>query len=196
MASKVDICNLALSHFGQAANISSISPPDGSAEAEHCAQFYPMALAECLEAHAWTFAKKRATLAEVTNDREDFEYKYALPADCAKPRALLPEGYTNSEDDSAVFEREGSYLYTNEANATLVYTFNLTDTTKFSGLFTMALSLKLAAYIVGPITKDPTGRTQALLADRGERKLGEAKASDANSERNRATHRSTAARAR
>ena len=34
MVSKTDICNLALSHFGQAADISSIDPPDGSAEAE------------------------------------------------------------------------------------------------------------------------------------------------------------------
>ena len=34
MASEVDICNLALSHFGQDTKIDAIDPPDGSAEAE------------------------------------------------------------------------------------------------------------------------------------------------------------------
>lgn len=196
MASQVDICNLAMAHFGQAANISSIDPVDGSAEAEHCARFYPIVLAEQLEAHDWTFARKRATLAELTNDRDDFAYKYQVPADCQKPLRLLPEGYGDDQNDGADYQREGSFLYTDEANATLVYTKRLTDTTKFSGLFVTAFSLKLAAYVVGPITKDPTGRTQALLADRAERKLNEAKVSDANSERKRATHTSTAAGAR
>jgi hypothetical protein len=196
MASKTDICNLALSHFGQAADISSIDPPDGSAEAEHCARFYPIALAEMLEAHPWTFAAKRDTLAELTNDRDDFAYKYQLPADCVKPRRLLPDGYSSDEDDGAEYQREGSYIYTDEADATLVYTYRLNDTTKFSGLFVTALSLRLASYIAGPIIKDPSGAVQDRLYQRSERKLAEAKVSDANSERSRATHTSTAARAR
>lgn len=196
MSSKVDICNLALSHFGQDANIASIDPSDGSVEADACARFYPIALAEMLEAHDWTFARKRATLAEVTNDRDDFAYKYALPADCVKARRLLPEGYSAGPNDSADYELEGTFIYTDEVNATLVYTRNLTDTTKFSGLFVTGLSMKLAAYVVGPITKDPSGRTQALMSDRADRKIGEAKAADANSERKRATHTSTAAGAR
>jgi hypothetical protein len=193
MASKVDICNLALSHFGQDANISSIDPSDGSVEADACARFYPIALAELLECHDWTFARKRATLAEVTNDRDDFAYKYAVPSDLAMPRRLLPDGYSDDQNDGADYQREGSFIYTDEVDATLIYTYRLTDTTKFSGLFTTALSMKLAAYVVGPITKDPTGRTQALMSDRADRKLGEAKVADANSERKRATHTSTAA---
>jgi hypothetical protein len=198
MASQVDICNLAMSHFGQAANISSIDPVDGSAEAEHCARFYPIVLAELLEAANWTFARKRATLAEVTNDREDFGFKYAFPADCQKARYLLADGYTADLSDSAseTYEIEGSFIYTDAADATLVYTKRLTDTTKFSGMFVTGFSLQLAAYVVGPITKDPSGRTQALLADRATRKLNEAKVVDANSERRRAVHRSTAERAR
>ncbi len=196
MSSKVDICNLALSHFGQDANIASIDPPDGSVEADHCARFYPIALREMLEAFDWTFARKRATLAELTNDREDFAYKYALPADCVIARRVLPDGYSDDLTDGADYQIEGSFLYTDEANATLVYTRNLTDTTKFSGLFVAGFSMKLAAYVVGPITKDPSGRTQALMSDRADRKIGEAKAADANSEKKRATYTSTAARAR
>lgn len=196
MASTVDICNLAMSHFGQAANISSINPPDGSAEAEHCARFYPVALVEALEFHPWTFAKKHATLAELVNDRDDFAHAYALPADCVKPRRVLPEGYTDDENDGVEFDCEGGKLFTNAANATLVYTFKQVDPTKFSGPFVTGLSLKLAAYVAGPIVKEPSGRMQALLEQRAALKLSEAAASNGNSDRHRAVHRPTARRAR
>ena len=43
MASAVDICNLALSHLGDTATVASLDPPEGSAQAEHCARFYPVA---------------------------------------------------------------------------------------------------------------------------------------------------------
>lgn len=195
MASAIDICNLALSHFGQDGVISAISPPDGSAEAEHCARFYPIARDELLEMHPWTFASKRATLAELTNDREDFEYRYAVPADCLKPRRLLPDGY-DDEDHGSTFEWEGSSLYADESLATLVYTYKLTDTTKFSPLFVTALSYLLASYVVGPIRKDETGRSQQSLRQMGEALANRAAASNANADRRRASHTSTAKAAR
>ena len=60
MASEVDICNLALSHLGDTATIASLDPPEGSAQAEHCARFYPIARDSLLEMHAWGFATSRA----------------------------------------------------------------------------------------------------------------------------------------
>ena len=42
MASVADICNMALGHLGDSATVASIDPPEGSAQAEHCARFYPM----------------------------------------------------------------------------------------------------------------------------------------------------------
>jgi hypothetical protein len=195
VASKIDIWNLALSHFGNAANVS--APTEESAEAEHCRRFYPIALREALEAHAWTFASKRATLAELaTNPREDFEHAYSLPADCVKPRKMLPEGYTDSENDGAVFEWWGTTLYTDEANASLVYTFALDDTTKFSPLFVIGLSYLLAGYLVGPMRKDETGKSQAAMRNLAEHKLFVAAASNASATRHRATHTPTAARVR
>ena len=196
MASEIDICNLALSHFGQSASVSSINPPDGSAEAEHCQRFYPIARDELLEHHAWTFASKRATLAEVTNDRTDFAYKYALPADCLKPRRVLPAGYAEDEMNGAVFEWEDTSLYTNEASATLVYTFKFTNTARMSPKFVSALAWRLASYISGPITKDATGRIQGNLFQRSVVELGHAMTSNANADRNRAAHVSTAKAAR
>lgn len=196
MASAVDICNLALSHFGQDASIDAIEPPDGSTEAEHAARFYPIALNELLEEFDWSFARKRATLAEVANDRDDVAYRYARPADCLKERRLLPDGYSDDQNDGAVYQREGDYIYSDEALATLVYTRLLTDTTKFSPLFVIALSWRLASYLVGPIVKDPSGRTQMQMRKVGDNIAGQAKASDANSDKKRATYTSTAERVR
>jgi hypothetical protein len=163
VASEVDICNLALSHFGQDASIDAIDPPDGSVEAEHCSIFYPIARDQQLELMPWTFATQRAALTEVTNDRDDWGYRYVLPTGCIKPRIVLPDGYTSTEDDGVPFEREGDSIYANESGATLVYTFRQTDPTKFNPGFVTALSWLLASYVLGP---DPEGpdRTDPGLA--------------------------------
>lgn len=194
MASAVDICNLALSHFGQDANLSSLT--EQSIEAEHCSRFYPIALNELLEEFDWSFARKRATLAEVTNDREDFEYRYARPADCLKERRLLPDGYADDSNDVAEYQREGQNIYSNEPLATLVYTQLLTDTTKFSPLFVVTLSWRVAAYVSGPILKDPSGGVPVRMRKVSDTMAKDAKASDANIDRKRATHTSTAKGAR
>lgn len=196
MASEVDVCNLALSHIGQAADISAISPPDGSADADHCARFYPIARNELLEEFDWTFARKRATLAELTNDREDFAFRYARPSDCLKERRLLPDGYTDDQNDVGIWQREGDSIYTDDELSVLVYTRLLNDPTKFSPLFVIALSWRVASYIAGPILKDPTGQTAIRLRNVSDAMAGHAKVSDANLDRKRATHTSTAERAR
>lgn len=196
MASEVDICNLALTTFGQTASIDSLDPPDGSAEAEYCVRFYPIARDAALEAHWWPFATKRATLAQMVNDRPDWAYRYAAPADMVKPQAVLASGYGNDEDEGAAFQWEAGSLYTDEADAVLRYTFRLRDTTKFTPLFVIGLSTMLAGYLVGPMAKDPTGATQLKLMQLAQRQLGDAAVSAANATRRRATFASTARRSR
>lgn len=94
MASEVDICNLALGHLGDAATVSSISPPEGSAQAEHCARFYPIARDLTLEAHEWGFATKRQNMALLGSSASsdigatgvtpppEWTYVYAMPSGC------------------------------------------------------------------------------------------------------------------
>lgn len=81
MASDIDICNLALARLGDEANVSSINPPDQSAQANYCARFYPMSLASILDDHNWGFATKTATLALVTNSNSLWDYCYEVPSD-------------------------------------------------------------------------------------------------------------------
>ena len=65
MASVVDLCNLSLARLGDEANVVSIEPPDGSAQAAHCARFLPMVRDSLLQAHAWGFALRREALLRV-----------------------------------------------------------------------------------------------------------------------------------
>jgi hypothetical protein len=161
MASDVQICNMALSHVGSAARVTTISPPDGSVEAGHCATFYSVVRLELIELFTWRFSLKRATLAEVANDSSAWAYAYALPSDCITPLRVLGQGLevsdlyacAISDRGSAEFDIEGQVVYTNEPEATLVYKRDVTDTTRFTPGFTAAFGFLLASYLAGPIVK-------------------------------------------
>lgn len=169
MASVVQICNMALSHIGSDARVSSISPPDGSVEAGYCATFYDQARTELLEPGTWAFALARASLAQVANLSDLWLYAYTLPSDCLRARRILRLGaditvftqdeyqYQTDDNDSSTFEIEGSVLYTNAPNAVLVYTRDLIDTTRFTPSFTTAFSYLLSSYLAGPILKGSEG---------------------------------------
>lgn len=186
MASEVDIVNIALSHLGDTANVSSIDPPEGSAQAQHCARFYPIARDALLEMHAWGFATKRIVLPLLSDSLEQWKYVYQAPSDALNLIAVLaPDAMDDYSQDLPVpytqvgivntgqglytpqpFEVETlqdgtSVIYTNQEEATLRYTVKLTDTTQFSPLFTSALTHLLASYLAGPILKGEVGRTES-----------------------------------
>lgn len=169
MPSAVQICNMALSHIGSEARVSSIEPPDGSVEAGHCATFYDPARTEMLEPGNWAFSLKRAQLAEVTNPSTVWAFAYAKPSDCLRPlRVLRPSGVVTvftqdvagfhaDDRNSASFDIEGELILTNEPEAVLTYVRDVTDTTRFPSSFASALSYLLAAYVAGPIIKGSEG---------------------------------------
>lgn len=170
MASVVDICNTALSHLGDEAGVISISPPDGTVQAAHCGRFYPIARDAVLQAFPWTFATRRAVLAELANPSpDDWVYAYALPNGCLRPLAALNPGTPAvnlwaGESDTGSYsyivesaEGGGLVLYTNTQAAVLRYIGLVTDTTKFPPLVVLAMARLLAAYLAGPILKGDTG---------------------------------------
>jgi hypothetical protein len=156
MASVAQICNMALSHIGSDARVSSISPPDGSVEAGHCATFFDQARTELLEPGSWAFALKRAALAQITNTSTGWLFAYTKPSDCLRPLRVLRAG---SSDDSqgANYTLEGDTLFTNEEDAMLLYARDVTDVNKFTASFVSALGYLLAAYVAGPIIKGSEG---------------------------------------
>lgn len=169
-ASEVLVSNMALSHIGAKANVSAISPPDGSVESAHCARFFAQARQEMLELGAWQFSLKRALLAEATNESDVWAYAYVVPSDCMRALRILRASagqltvfnqdtvsYDPTDDGGAPFTREGDVLFTNEPEAVLVYVRDVSDTTKWTASFAQALSYRLAGYLAGPIVKGTEG---------------------------------------
>lgn len=209
MASEVDICNLALGHLGDAATVSSIDPPEGSAQAEHCARFYPIARDSLLELHSWNFATTRATLALLGSAWPEWKYCYATPGDAVNILAILD---SQAQDDYSVSNNfgftqsgiplvgSGTYtpqpysqetlsdgtlvIYTNQENAVCRYTRTITDTTVFSPLFVDALAWYLASYLAGPVIKGDAGAAESKRCmNNAMGMMGKATTSDANQRR-------------
>jgi hypothetical protein len=206
MASPVDIANLALAHLGDDADVASFDPPEGSAQAEHCARFYPIARDSLLELHPWTFATTTQALALVGTAPDGWLYSYQLPNLCLKPLLVYTPGsrryYGSAGDDcgfgvtgvrtvgNSEFEVEmlpdlsGQVILTDVPDAILRYTLTVEDTTRFSPLFVEALSWYLATMLAGPVVKGDSGVAAAkscwaIFMNR----LGEARMADANKSR-------------
>jgi len=218
MASEVDICNLALGHLGDNATVSSISPPEGSAQSEHCARFYPIARDALLEMHNWNFSMRRVNLAEIENTWPEWKYSYVLPGDSINIIAVMPPqanddyasrfvptdtpdfahnyspviaaGRYSPQPFSVEIASDGNHvLYTNQEEAMLRYTCYVTDTTSFSPLFVMTLSWQLAAMLAGPVIKGDAGSAEAKRCTQmAMGYMSQAKVSDSNQRRNNIEH--------
>lgn len=160
MANEVEICRIALGLLGDRASVQSISPPDSSVQANHCATFYPLARDAVLDCDfEWTFCTRRATLAALTNDVYDWDYKYQKPNKCLRARRLLP--YQAADSHVGVpFKIENDFVYTNEDQATLVFIYHETDTSKYAQPVVDAIARRLASYLAGPIVKGDAGRKE------------------------------------
>lgn len=200
MASVVDICNLALAHLGDSATVSNIDPPEGSAQAEHCARFYPIARDSLLEMHPWSFATRRAALADLGSDVEQWDYAYAPPADMLAIIAILPPdaisdsnyaagAYTPQDYSCEINATGASVIYTNQEAAIARYVAFVSDSSRFSPSFTMTLSWHLASLLAGPILKGEAGAAEAKrCAAVVESYLAKARESDAGDRRAPAAH--------
>lgn len=162
MASSVTISNMALSHIGASARVSSISPPDGSVLAGHCDTFYAHCRQELLELGSWKFALRRVALAELSsNPSLVWGYAYALPSQCLMPRRVLQAG-AKPDSESAAFTVEGETLFTDQDEAQLLYIEDVTDPTKFTAEFVSSLSFLMASYLAGPVIKGTEGARMAV----------------------------------
>lgn len=209
MASEVDICNLALGHLGDTATVSSIDPPEGSPQAEHCARFYPIARDSLLEMHTWGFATTRSQLALIGSSWPEWRYCYASPSDALNiisilaPQAaddysvgmqwqntaygvpIVMQGvYTPQPFAQETLESGAVVIYTNQEDAVCRYTRFITDTTIFSPLFVDALAWYLASYLAGPVLKGDVGAAEAKRCMANAMgMLGKAAVSDSNQRR-------------
>ena len=90
-ASEVSVCNLALARLGIDVPIANLETEQSKA-ASQCRLHYETARDAMLADFPWNFARRRAALAELADDpAEGWEYNYALPNDCLRVVAVIPE---------------------------------------------------------------------------------------------------------
>lgn len=163
----IQICNEAISDL-PAHPITDLS--DGTTEAEECARHLPGVVADLLGEHDFDFARRRAVLAPIANDRPgEWQYAYALPDAEASPVALIWPRYGGSVDVVTTpmvwFSVMAAYqpamltdfviadgkLYTNMIDAVLEYSIEAVEPTKWPALFAQTVIRLLAARIYRPI---------------------------------------------
>lgn len=160
-----DICNMALAEIA-AGPIMAVT--DNSIEAREVSRFAAPLLAEVATWSDWSFAIARAVLIATANDRPaEWMQAYFTPANCVRPLAIraqqddamrLPTGgpfpFPMQEAAPLAFMHEGGLVYTNVANASLVFAAAVTDPGALPPLLQRAFALELAARVAIPIRKD------------------------------------------
>lgn len=153
----VDIANLALSYLGDAANVTTLDPAEGSAQADHCARFLPIAKRELLESFPWSFALRTAKLARYAPQEGAKYFDYALPSDCVRLLNILREPLSPllTRPDNVQFielmSGQTKVIRTLSCQAYAVYISEDVSTNRYSAEFTQALAWSLAAKLAGPI---------------------------------------------
>jgi hypothetical protein len=152
---EVSICNMALSHLGKYV-ITALT--DDTQEARKCNLYYDFARDFVLRGFPWNFAEKRLALTLLSAvEPTGYDYAYTYPTDCVKARRLYNEVeggepikfVINVNDDL-----DTKYIYTDEADAILVYTARVEDPTLFDSSFVVALSFYLASLLAGPLGRE------------------------------------------
>lgn len=110
-----DIVNRALTRLGEEA-ITEKDKEEQTLKWKLCKGFYLQTILESLATTPWTSSQKHAVLEKIENDNyTEYQYAYALPADCAKPIQLKNNEY---------YIVIGDVLYTDQEDAILRYVSN------------------------------------------------------------------------
>lgn len=139
MASKINICNIALQKVG-ANRITSLD--DGTAEANFCSTVYDQIVEEVISEGAWSAAIRRASLAQTTNTPAfEYTYEYQLPVD---PRCISVVEINACLASEVPYVIEGDKLLCNETSAQIKYTVFLTSSSSYGVFLTSAIVARLA----------------------------------------------------
>ena len=162
MATDIDIVNTGLAHLGNEALVQSINPPDGSAEADHCARFYPIARDKVLE-WGWSFNTRRESMSALVEEPiGGWTFAYSLPNNCLRVLAVYNYGETDENNVQPFVQETNSsgelILYTDVEDATVKYAVGITDTAKFSPSCITALGRMMAHFLAGPLIKGAEGQ--------------------------------------
>lgn len=118
MTSPVDVCNIALAEIGSKAEVSQVSPPDGSQASIICARLYQPKIDALSRAAHWNCLRAQKSLDLVMARQGTPEnpsgttlpappwpwlYAYAYPTDCLLARFILPMPPQSSPSGVPIF---------------------------------------------------------------------------------------------
>lgn len=182
MATKVDICNMALSHIGSQSHVQSLT--EASVEAKQCNLVFDTVLEEVLRQHPWSFATRVATLVKhAAAPPPDWRYRYQYPADCLNAFELLTAASTRTSPPipykiELLDDGSTKTILSDADGVSLRYVMRVSDTVLLDAQFTEALSWRLARELAMPLTRKAS---VWQLAEQGYRlTVGGAWASDFN----------------
>jgi len=176
-SSEVEICNKALARAGVNSFITALD--NATAEAASCRVLYPPCRDALLATSPWPFAKRRATLAPLSNvTRTGYLYAFLLPADCLVVREIW-SGHRRPRADQRIPYAihnavDGRILCTDLSAPDIEYTARVTNVTLYHPLFEEALTWALAADLALSLAKDI--RQEQLARVRSEQMLTRAQA--------------------
>lgn len=173
MADQIQIYNIALARVGHTKRVLTLS--DATMERETCALFYELCRDSVLRDFPWRFAKRTVALTQLEGTPpEKWLYIYEKPTGCLKARYIEYPGNRNPRaEDKIKFEVASissddltytlpdvapnpavsvDVIFTDQDEAVLTYTEQVTDTTRFDPLFVSALAWRLAAELGLPLT--------------------------------------------
>lgn len=168
MNSVIQICNIALSHFG-GGEINSLD--EASEPARKCNLYYESSRDQVLRDFPWAFARKVQILALTNEIIPGWSYVYQLPSKCLKARRVFNTQNVLAENNP--FDIYEDKIVCNLESAYLEYTVQVIDPVLFDVKFSQALSYKLASELVIPLLANTTRKQE--FYSQYQQVLGEAK---------------------
>ncbi|MCP4985426.1 MAG: hypothetical protein GY928_04935 [Colwellia sp.] len=171
--SKVDICNLAMDHFGGGIIVSIDSP---STEQEiKSARWYDVTRRALLRSHPWAFARARAVLSlNSIAPVHGWADAYNIPTDLVRLNFIGDDSVIDFKSSYALEGRQILMDNSGGASIDIGYTADITDVTKFDALFVDLLAVEVAWKSCFAFTLKPSIKKE-LRESRNELRL-EAKA--------------------
>lgn len=184
---KTDIYNLALFHIGHSRRID--SPTENSTERRNCESVYESSKRALLTMANWSFAKTVVNLTLTGNTPKGWAYEYYYPQGCIKAIEIARDTNLQKEipfqtalryNDST--QEETRVIWTDEANAQLLFMRNVQSPPVFTPLFDLTLSYFMGiplARVMAKNTRTPGEMSQLFQFHLGEAiRSGEAEAQD------------------
>lgn len=155
MASKVQICNLALLRIN-GASITSLT--DNTNEAKLCNRLYDDIAEEVMTRGPWSSTIRRSSLARTSNTPTyEFSYEFQLPTN---PRCLRVIEINDNDPAYYSFRIEDDKLLANITSISIRYIGFVSDTQSYDTMLKRAIVSRLAAELTYPLTGN------VALADR------------------------------